>query len=82
MKKFIKNVSDVSYFRKKHDKEYFVHYWTGVLANAMFQDVARMRRRQVRGLVDEASKNVLQNTRLMIQDGSMSSVSAEGRMFA
>ena len=43
---------------------------------------ARMRRRQVRGLVDVTSKNVLQNTRLMIQDGQMSSVSAEGRMFA
>ena len=82
VKKFIKNVSDVSYSRKKHDKEFFVHYWTGILANAVFQDVARMRRRQVRGLVDVTSKNVLQNTRLMIQDGQMSSVSAEGRMFA
>jgi hypothetical protein len=82
VKTFIKNVSDVSYSRKKHDKEFFVHYWTVVLANAIFQDVARMRRRQVRGLVDEARKNVLQNTRLMIQDGQMSSVSAEGRMFA
>jgi hypothetical protein len=59
-----------------------VNYWTVVLANAIFQDVARMRRRQVRGLVDEASKNVLQNTRLVIQDVQMSSVSAEGRMFA
>jgi hypothetical protein len=79
---FIKNVSNVAHSRKKHDKGFFVHYWTAILANAVFQDVSRMRRRQVRGLIDKASRNVLSNTRIRIQDGHMSSVSAEGRLLA
>ena len=79
---FIKNVSNVAHSRKKHDKGFFVHYWTAILANAVFQDVSRMKRRQVRGLIDKASRNVLSNTRIRIQDGHMSSVSAEGRLLA
>jgi hypothetical protein len=78
--KFIKNVCGVAHSRRKHDKGFFVHYWTAVLANAVFQDVARMKRRQVRGLIDVASRNVLSNTRIRIHDGHMSSVSAEGRL--
>jgi hypothetical protein len=78
--KFIKNVCGVACSRRKHDKGFFVHYWTAVLANAVFQDVARMKRRQVRGLIDVASRNVLSNTRIRIQDGQMSSASAEGRL--
>ena len=79
---FIKNVSNVAHSRKKHNKGFFVHYWTAILANEVFQDVSRMKRRQVRGLIDKASRNVLSNTRIRIQDGHMSSVSAEGRLLA
>ena len=82
VKKFITNVSDVAYSRKMHDKSFFVHYWTVILANAVFQDLARMRGRQARGLVDAASKNVTRNTRIRIHDGRLSSVSAEGRMYS
>jgi hypothetical protein len=78
--KFIKNVCGVAHSRRKHDKGFFVHCWTAVLANAVFQDMARMKRRQVRGLLDVASRNVLSNTRIRIQDGQMSSASAEGRL--
>ena len=78
--KFIKSVCGVARSRRKHDKGFFVYYLTVVLANAVFQDMARMKRRQVRGLIDAASTNVLSNTRIRIQDGYMSSASAEGRL--
>ena len=80
--KFINNISDVAYSRKQHDKGFFVHCWNVVLANSVLQDVARMRRRQVRGLVEVTSRGVSRNTRLFIQDGQMSSVSAEGRLLS
>jgi hypothetical protein len=80
--KFVNNASDVAHSRKKHDKGFFVNHWAVVLSNAVLQDLARMRRRQVRGLVEVASGNVSRNTRLFIQDGQMSSASAEGRMLS
>jgi hypothetical protein len=59
VKKFATNASDVACSRKTHDEGFFVHCWTVILANAVFQDLARMRRRQARGLVDAVSRNVI-----------------------
>jgi hypothetical protein len=80
MTKFLKNICDVAYERKKHDKGFFLHYWKVIIANIVLQGITRGRVRQVRKLVEDKTSSTLGQTRLKIQGGRMASTEAEGRL--
>ena len=79
VKKYIKNVCDASYSPKKHGHEEFCPQWRTV---ETVDDAAGSPSLPPTSSSSSSSSISFFIVRIMIQDGQMSAVSAEGRMFA
>ena len=79
VKKYIKNVCDASYSPKKHGHAEFCPQWRAV---ETVDDAVGSPSLPPTSSSSSSSSISFFVVRIMIQDGQMSAVSAEGRMFA